>query len=710
MSFTNSYVYKLIDEMTPALEAISKKSKDLESQLRKDVANMSKTVDKVAKTALKATEKTQSASSDKVSKKQITEADKIAKKQMADAERVARKQALETERTARKKIVEAERTANREAKIAQSLAEKQKKAMEFARSGAGITASGRRISSAGKDMMLGAGTIIAPLGLMAKQAMDYSKGLSELSTLMPTKNLKQVKEEFGDMILGISSEFAKGSQDVVKASYQAVSAGVAPTRKAVEEFLRVSAEASVGGVTGMETAVDGITSVLNAYGPAVMSATEISDKMFTAVRLGKTTFEELSGSLFNVIPSASAIGVKFGDITGALAVMTAKGTPTTIATTQLRAMLQELSKSGTLVSKVFKKVSGESFNDFIQKGGNVQQALALINSHADKNKKKMVDIFGSIEAGQGALALSGKNAQAYSMALDEMTNSANATSEASKKMMEDEGFKADQAMQKIKNMSIEIGTNLLPVIADLTQTVTPLLSRMSNWIKNNKELLGSVLKVAFYVGSFVFILGLTVTVVGWVVKAVGGLMIATSWLGKTALWAKIETMGLSTSLKFLGKVSKLQAGIIALGVVSWMMVLSELADKTSQAGTDMRVGVDSIEGFFAQLKKLAGFLQYIGAVINPFSDSTETAQRWGAEVAKVDDYAMKNKIGMYEKELNAIKQEINLPKIEPRKNQKVDVNVSNDVGGLIKIDVDSKGKATVKQSNLNNPNLGFQVN
>lgn len=60
--------------------------------------------------------------------------------------------------------------------------------------------------------------------------------------------------------------------------------------------------AAVGGVTELETAVDGITSVVNAYGDDVLSAAEASDLMFTAVKLGKTDFTQLSASLFNVIP------------------------------------------------------------------------------------------------------------------------------------------------------------------------------------------------------------------------------------------------------------------------------------------------------------------------------------------------------------------------------------------------------------------------
>ena len=63
----------------------------------------------------------------------------------------------------------------------------------------------------------------------------------------------------------------------------------------VIDFMRTATEASIGGVTDLETAVDGITSVVNAYGEEAISASKASDLMFTAVKLGKTDFTQLSG-------------------------------------------------------------------------------------------------------------------------------------------------------------------------------------------------------------------------------------------------------------------------------------------------------------------------------------------------------------------------------------------------------------------------------
>ena len=121
----------------------------------------------------------------------------------------------------------------------------------------------------------------------------------------------------------------------------------------------------MGGVTDLSTAVDGITSVVNAYGSDVVSATEASDLMFTAVKNGKTNFEQLSKSLFNVVPVASALGVSFEDVTAGISSMTAQGVPTSVATTQMRQMFVELSKEGTKTSDLFTKLAGKTFKEML---------------------------------------------------------------------------------------------------------------------------------------------------------------------------------------------------------------------------------------------------------------------------------------------------------------------------------------------------------
>lgn len=297
---------------------------------------------------------------------------------------------------------------------------------------------------------------------------SFESKMNEVFTLLPgisgdamadmTQQTKDFAKEFGVL-----------PEKVVPALYQSISAGV--PKDNVFDFLAVAQKAAVGGVTELETAVDGISSVINAYGTDVLSASQASDLMFTAVKNGKTDFSQLSQSLYNVIPTASSLGVEFGNVTAALASMTAQGTPTSVATTQLRQMFVELSKEGTKTSKVFKDISGKSFKEFIASGKNTQDALILLEGYAADTNVGINDLFGSVEAGNAALALTGKGTEGFTKNLADMADAAGATDEAYNTM--DKGI--SRSIEKIKAnfevFKINLGEKFLPVVAAVSDKI-----------------------------------------------------------------------------------------------------------------------------------------------------------------------------------------------------------------------------------------------
>ena len=278
---------------------------------------------------------------------------------------------------------------------------------------------------------------------MVKAGAEVEKAFSEVRTLLP-----QIGDEaFGSLqkdVLALGKEMNVTSSDLIPALYQAISAGV-PTDNVVD-FMRIASEAAVGGVTDLETAVDGITSVVNAYGEEVIGAQQASDLMFTAVRKGKTTMDELSRSLFNVVPTAASLGVKFGEVTAALATMTAQGTPTKIATTQLRQLLTEASKSGTDLSDSILELTGKSLPDLISDGQNVSWVLDEVRRSMPDQAFR--DLFSSVEAANAALQITGPNAEAMNANLADMLDSAGATSAAFATMADTVSFKWGQGINQ----------------------------------------------------------------------------------------------------------------------------------------------------------------------------------------------------------------------------------------------------------------------
>ena len=292
-------------------------------------------------------------------------------------------------------------------------------------------------------------------------AIELEKQLSEVATLLPNLT-EEGFDKLRDSVLALSDEMGIATNDVVPALYQAISAGV--PEENVIDFMRIASEAAIGGVTELETAVDGITSVVNAYGEEAIGAQEASDLMFTAVKLGKTDFESLSAALFNIVPTAASMGVKFEEIAAAMAVMTAQGVPTKIATTQLRALFVEAAKEGSVLADEIENVAGESFTALIEAGVPVHEILSKVRDSMPDDAFR--NLFSSVEAAGAALLITGPNAEAMDEALAAMNESAGATSAAFETIADTSAHKMQEAQNRLNNLFTKAGSKLLPVFAD----------------------------------------------------------------------------------------------------------------------------------------------------------------------------------------------------------------------------------------------------
>ena len=327
-----------------------------------------------------------------------------------------------------------------------------------------------------RNIALGVGAVGATAAIsfgaaMVKAGAEVENAFAEVRTLLP-----QIGDEaFGALqkdVLDLGREMNVASSDLIPSLYQAISAGIPENN--VVDFLKIASEAAVGGVTDLETAVDGITSVVNAYGAETVDAQKASDLLFTAVRLGKTDMTQLSKRLFNVVPIAANLGVKFEEVTASLALMTAQGVPTAQATTMLRQLFTEASKSGTALSDSIQELTGQSLPDLISDGANVSWVMDELRRSLPEQEFR--DLFSSIEASNAAMLITGPNAAAMTANLAEMGEATGATSAAFQTMSGTTMFKVQKALNSVKTTVAEWGMNLLNVLVPAIENhVMPLL-------------------------------------------------------------------------------------------------------------------------------------------------------------------------------------------------------------------------------------------
>lgn len=321
---------------------------------------------------------------------------------------------------------------------------------------------GSRIASA---LKMGAVVGVAALGAVGaaslKMGMDFEKALGEVRTLLPEIS----DEAFGKMrgdILAMSKEMGIATDKAVPALYQAISAGV--PKENVMEFLRANAKLAIGGVTDLETAVDLTTTALNAFGLEASETERVSDILFTGVKLGKTTVQELGASLFQVAPAAAAANVPLEQVTAALATLTASGTPTSVAATQIRQAIVELGKEGTKANLAFQDIANVGFRQFMEEGGDMGEAMDMLAKKAEEEGVAVSDLFGSVEAGLGIQVLAGEGFDKFTDSLEATGSATGATDKAFATMEKTVSRKLAKAINYVKVTMTAFGSKVLPVL------------------------------------------------------------------------------------------------------------------------------------------------------------------------------------------------------------------------------------------------------
>ena len=193
------------------------------------------------------------------------------------------------------------------------------------------------LTNIGKKAALVAGG----LGIFSvKLAGDFQKSLLEVTTLMKDvgeKTLPNMSRE----LRNVAAFSGLALKSISKAKYDIVSAGFAGAAESAK-ILATSAKLAVGGVTTAASAADLLTTALNAYGKTSEEVTNVSDALFTTVKLGKTTMNELAASLGQVLPFSKAMNLSLKDVGASMAVLTASGINTAEATTALKGAITQL--------------------------------------------------------------------------------------------------------------------------------------------------------------------------------------------------------------------------------------------------------------------------------------------------------------------------------------------------------------------------------
>lgn len=250
-------------------------------------------------------------------------------------------------------------------------------------------ASGSRLGTAGSAMgKMGLGIAIAG-GLMVKGAADFQSSTTVLQT--SGGEAASQMDEVRKGILNLSGSTGTAIKPLVDGMYMIGSAGY--TGGSGLKVLQAAAQGAKAENANLGTVSNALTTIMKDYDGTTLSvaqsqqvATQRMDQMIAVVSNGKTTTEALAGSLSNVLPVASAAGLGFDQIGGAMATMTGQGMSADQASQNLANSVRALQNPNAVAVKEMQAM-GLNANDVAKnlgtKGltGTISELTGAITSH-----------------------------------------------------------------------------------------------------------------------------------------------------------------------------------------------------------------------------------------------------------------------------------------------------------------------------------------
>jgi TP901 family phage tail tape measure protein len=360
----------------------------------------------------------------------------------------------------------------------------------FGSLGQSVAAANNRLASLNGTMgnlaLAGAsGGVLAVAGAMAfgvKSASEYADKMAEISTLVDT-----TKFSMDALSAGLKEQAELYGQSPIAqagAAYDIISSGASTAADAISTLNAANLLAAVGA-TKVETAANGLTSVVNAFASQALTATQAADSMFITVRDGKITMEQLSASIGNVAPIAATLGLSLDDVGASIAALTLGGVQGSEAVTNIRAALTSIIKPSSEASKLAKQI-GLDYSSSALKAKGWAAFLEDIKVKTKGSQDQMAVLAGGVEGLSAMLALTGTGADSFNASLDHMARKIGVAADALKKIQDaSPTFQMSRVMAAIKVEAIGLGEgitqSLLPAIkflADNFSTISTVIASL----------------------------------------------------------------------------------------------------------------------------------------------------------------------------------------------------------------------------------------
>ncbi len=457
---------------------------------------------------------------------------------------------------------------------------------------------GGELESMGTKMQLAGAAGIAVLGLSAHEASKFEFNVSQIAT--EADKTKLPMNVIADITKKMATTYGGDLETQTKAMYQAVAAGADTAAKSID-IMNAANQLAIAGNTTQETALLGLTKVLNNYGLGFEHASEVSDAFFVAVRNGQTTVGELGDAIGQVAAMSKNAGLSMEEMIGAMGTAATLGKDTAGSAAAMKAALSGIAHPTAEAAAEAAKL-GIKFDSATLRSMGLVKFLKQITGSAKYSADSMNQLFGSVEGAGFMAQLAANDMSALNGMMEGMAGKSGGAKEATDLMSATLQQQASILKANLQVALVEVGEALMPLIKEVVAFGTSVVKWFTQLPKPVKTAFAAFLGIS----SVLLVVGGTLaTVIGGVIAAAGS----------------FEVIGIAV-LAAVGLMGQLVVifGVFAAVLYAWKAAydknLGGFADLVDKVVTKVRLAFDA-------LGQLFGSGQFSGQVLKDLQNGNQ---------------------------------------------------------------------------------------
>ena len=495
----------------------------------------------------------------------------------------------------------------------------QRKLDKVSRSSARIASSSASFAREAAAPAVGIGLALA---IPIKKAIEFEDQMASVGKVLNLKTGSAELKAVGAEVQNIAEYLATSPEDAAALYASLAQGGVA--RDQLNDIARTAGEVAVAFEIDPGTAGERFTKLQNAMELTTAEAKTATDAInFLSDNSTVKASEMLDFFASGGAGASRALGVTAAEGAALSSVYISMGKSGSEAATIVERMTKTLRNQGKEAGKVYAAA-----------GGGMEGVLAVIEAGEKLQGPAKFDYFKQfgeygveIEQMANNSALLAKqlghvaDETAYANSVqDEFINRSNTTA-----------FKLRAAQTNAENLAILIGTELLPVITDITEAVMPVIDSISAWVSENPELTRTILKVTAAIGAILGVMAVVGFVISGVATTVGVLatafsvvaslpfIIGAALVGAGILiyknWDKIKTF-FGNALAWIKETGSKIPQMLADGIKATIMMPYNLANTMVEKVRNLLPFSPAKEGPLRDLHKIK-LVETIAATIKP---------------------------------------------------------------------------------------------